>query len=195
MSALSFKRGVDPLTCIFCHLHTMDTQIHLRRITCKLLGSQYVRQYLFSFTFSSRGKRQVVKLSPDTHSHCQVPLTIQPPWDLFGTMLKSTCELTLNTLALTLALMLERNALVSIASFAPSISIGLYTRVKIEMDSALIQRRQRWRSVWTRFKVDTSFSMSIIFYYSLGGRLRNHYGKQSYLQISSTALPQYRSLK
>ena len=46
------------------------------------------------------------------------------------------------TFALTLALTLERNTLVSIAPSTPSISININTSVKIELPSGPIQKRQ-----------------------------------------------------
>ena len=57
-------------------------------------------------------------------------------------------------LASTLVMTLERNTLVSIASFTPSVSVSVNTGVKIQMDSGMIQKRQRWRSVWTRLYSD-----------------------------------------
>ena len=45
-------------------------------------------------------------------------------------------------LRLTLALTLERNTLFSIATFTPSVSINVNTRIKIQMDSGTIQKCQ-----------------------------------------------------
>ena len=53
------------------------------------------------------------------------------------------------TFALTLALVLKRNILVSIASFIRSVSISINTTVKIHMGSGQIQRRQHWRPIYT----------------------------------------------
>ena len=45
-------------------------------------------------------------------------------------------------LRLTLALTLERNTLFSIATFTPSVSINVNTRINIKMDSGTIQKLQ-----------------------------------------------------
>ena len=47
----------------------------------------------------------------------------------------------------------ENNALVLIASFTPSINVSINTSIKIQIGSGLIQKHQRWRSVWTWLKV------------------------------------------
>ena len=56
------------------------------------------------------------------------------------------------TLALMLVLMLERNTLISIASFTPSVSISINASIKNQMGSGLIQKCQCWHLVWTRLK-------------------------------------------
>ena len=56
-----------------------------------------------------------------------------------------TSEFTLTSM---LALTFERNTLVSIAPFTPSVSVN--NGVKIQLGSAPSQKRYRWRAVWTR---------------------------------------------
>ena len=56
------------------------------------------------------------------------------------------------TLVLTLALVLEQNTLVPIAPVILNISISANISIEIQMGSWPIQKRQRWRSVWTWFK-------------------------------------------
>ena len=72
------------------------------------------------------------------HSHCMTVLTV-------------ALTLALLTVALTLALTLDRNTLVSIASFTPCISFSINTSVKSQIGYGPFQKSQSWGSVWTRF--------------------------------------------
>ena len=64
------------------------------------------------------------------------------------------------TLAITSALTFEMNALVSITTFTPTVSINI--SVKIQMGSWLIQKRQSCGSVWTRPKFQVILLISVL---------------------------------